>query len=234
MPFSIKVNGARFNDDKVLASLTLPVLNGLDAEFILGTSLAASRRNLDSGLDELTEISTPTWNSNSVSYSTTTVNTGLQLTTSSSSDNTYILIAEKGWGSGQAVSGGLTGFAGNASDSSCTYASGTFTGSTTRARILNSALPTGFICFIGRGVAGGLGKISAGVAGSLITNTAAAVDGAVTSGPMKLGGDDGINANGVFKVAYFAHFNRALTDDECSSTYLSLRAFFASRGLVVS
>lgn len=234
MGFSIKVNNSRFDSDKVLASLTLPMLNGLDAEFILAGSLSASRRNMAAGLDELTQISTPTWNTDSVSYSTDVVNTGLQLTTQSSSANTYIAIAEKNWGSGALCQGGNTGFSGFSLDSSVTYSTGTYASEYRRARIAVSALPSGFVCFIGRGQAGGLGKISAWNAGTEITDTADTGDGATTTGAIQLGGNDGANSNGVFKVAYFAHFNRVLTDDECRAAYASLKAFFAARGLSVS
>lgn len=234
MPFSIKVANARFDDSKVLSSLTLPYLNGLDAEFILGVSLAASRRNLDSGADELTEISTPTWNSDSVSYSTNVSNTGLQLTTQSSSQNTYIVIAEKTWGSGMLCIGGNTGFAGVSATSGCSYMTGTYAGVGYRAEIAQSALPSGFVCFIGRGQSGGLGKISAWNAGTEVTDTANVIDGATTTGAIQLGGNDGVNSNGSFKVAYFAHYNRVLTDAECAATYLSLKAYFATRSVTVS
>jgi hypothetical protein len=67
-----------------------------------------------------------------------------------------------------------------------------------------------------------------------VTDVAEAADGTTNPGVMKIGGDDGVNSNGNFKVAYFAHFSRVLSDQECSDVYLSLKAFFAGRGVAVS
>lgn len=236
MGFSIKLKNARFADDKVSASLTLPTLVGLNCEFILGTSFAASKRNLKSGLDELTEISTPTWNVDSVSYSTNFTNTGLQTTSQVGAQNTLIAVAEKNWSTGVLCGGGTYEFQGRGLDGALIMTTGGFAANDTRrAGFVASTLPSGFLCFIGRGESGGLGKMSVGVSGTLQTSTATQADGAsVNSGLIKLGGDDGFNANGTFKVAYFAHFNRVLSDAECNSVYLSLKNFFAGRGVTVS
>lgn len=234
MGFSIKLNGSRFDDDKVFNSLSLPFLNGLTTEYILAGSLAASRRNLAAGADQLTEIGAPTWNNDSLSYSTSAANTGVQMTTSTGPENTMIAIAEKNWGSGILGNGGNIGFSGVSADSTCTYTTGTYAGVGRRAKITNASLPSGLICFIGRGATGGLGKLSAWNAGVEVTDTADLADGATTPGVMKLGGDDGLNNNGTFKVAYFAHFSRVLSDAECTQAYLSLKAFFAGRGVAVS
>jgi hypothetical protein len=236
MGFSIKLTGSRFDDDKVFNSLTLPTLVGLNCEFILGQSLAASRRNLKSGLDELTEISTPTWNIDSVSYSTNVVNTGLQTTSQIGAQNTLIAVAERGWSTGRLGGGGSFNFEGRGLDGALVFTTGAFAANDTRrAGFVSSTLPTGFLCFIGRGQAGGLGKMSVGVSGALQTSTATALDGTSTStGAIKLGGDDGVNSNGSFKVAYFAHFSRVLSDTECADVYQSLKAFFAGRGVTVS
>lgn len=236
MGFSIKLKNARFADDKVSSSLTLPTLLGLNCEFILGTSFAASKRNLKTGLDELTEISTPTWNVDSVSYSTDVVNTGLQTTSQVGAQNTLIAVAERNWDTGIMAGAGSYRFEGRGLDGACVFTTGAFAANDTRrAGFVSSTLPTGFLCFIGRGQSGGLGKLSVGVSGTLQTSTATAGDGASTnSGAIKLGGDDGVNSNGVFKCAYFAHFSRVLTDEECANVYLSLKSFFAGRGVTVS
>lgn len=234
MGFSIKVKGARFDDDKVFNSLSLPFLNGLTSEFILGGSLAESQRNLAVGANQLTEIGSPTWLEDSLSYSTATVNTGAQLTTSTGASNTMILVSEKSWGSGYPVKGGEVGFVGVSASGGCAYRTGAYSGLGNSAEIAQSNLPSGFVCFIGRGQAGALGKISAWNNGVEVTDTASANDGANTPGVMQIGGNDGTNNNGTFKTAYFAHYNRVLSDAECTQVYLSLKAFFATRGVSVS
>lgn len=234
MGFSIKVDGARFDDDKVFNSLSLPFLNGLTAEFVFSESLLNSSRNRASGVAEASEIGSPTWNSDSVSYSTSSVNTGLQLVTSTAPQNTFIVVAEKEWGSGGLAFGGNIGLYGSTVDGTCTFSAGAYTGATNRARIPKTSLPSGFVCFAARGQAGALGKITAWNAGTPVEATANALDGAATTGVVQLGGNDGVNSNGSFKVAYFAHFSRVLTDEECSEVYVAVKAFMAGRGVLVS
>ena len=240
MSFSIKVNNARFDNDKVLSSLTLPSLQGLSAEFIIATSLAASQRNLNTGLDELTEIAIPsvgpTWNADSATFicnAATESASGLQATTNATNaEGTHIVVAEKAWGAAAVFTGGSNGFYGVSSGSYCVYATGAYAGVGRRAQIAQSALPSGFIVFIGRGQSGGLGKLSAGVSGSLLDATATNVDGAITAGALKVAGSTA--GTGTVKVAYAAHYSRVLTDEECLTAYLSLKAFFTARGVTIS
>ena len=67
-----------------------------------------------------------------------------------------------------------------------------------------------------------------------IQEVASSTEGAVSAGVLQLGGNDGTNNNGSFKVAYFAHFDRMLSDEECVAAYASLKAYFGRRGTVIS
>lgn len=231
MGFSIKLNGSRFDDDKVFNSLSLPFLNGLTTEHILGESLLASRKNLANGLNQMTEINSPTWNNDSVSYSTNVANTGLQLEATAGSQNTVIIVAEKNWGSGALFTGGSMRFTGVSAASTCTFQSGAYSGVGNAPAIANADLPSGLICFIGRNNLNS-SRISAFNGGTQLSDSGA--EGAHSPGVMRLGGDDGTNSNGTFRAAYFAHFNRELSDEEVVQAYLSVKSFLAGRGVAVS
>lgn len=238
MGVSIKLPGVLFR--RPVASLSLPSRAGLVYEFMLGGNLAASRVNLVTGLDTLTQIGAPTYNANSVVIGSGGGNEkGFSGITVQSEDVTLIQIRKK-----PSFLDGASVF--HSPDSSISFgflAHGTHAGMdfwNSRPAFFPETpkLPmpthTNFFFQAGVGPKTAFGRLYVGSAGVVTKATATALRSVdIPGNSLGIGGNGG--SLGSHEIAYAAMFNHAKDDAEIEGIYNALKSFFGGFvGLTVS
>lgn len=227
---SIRVETASFVH--TVASLTLPDLDGLVAEYVLGGSQATSIVNRANAAAPLTVVGTPTYNAHDAfvtngGYGNNGFDTGLAPV----GDVTMIAISKTASiGTHQpfmsAVAG--TSLLGFEIDSTVRFSNSIWGVAPNLAALSTPSTPN-FIFMGGVGVLGAASKLYLGNAGALTNNT-----GSQTGlNPRHTGGTIHMASNNVTSgqgsVAYAALFNRAMTEAEVLAAYLSLRSYYTGK-----
>lgn len=234
MSLSIQISDADFS--QVVASLSLPDRSGLVAEYTFGTSEAKSIVNRATpGLASMTVVGAPTYGSNyaritSGASGSNGFNTGVVTPTNA----TIIVVVRKNTSCPVFMSTGsmYSGFL-NYSNAPALYNNQ----AGTDANVANVAVPahSDFAFFAGRMQNSGLGEIYTYASGVLTTNTAeTAGDAGRSTETLKIGTTITNGGNGIADMAYAAVFERVLSAAEITAAYASLKAYLATRGVVVS
>lgn len=230
MSNSIKIATATFT--KVLTALTLPVRTALVAESILGVSSVASSRNLANPAVPLLEMGAPTYSASGVVVRPTATGFGFDTQITPNGDCTMIIIKKPGSSgaiaAGSSVGGNLFGFGAFGGGDWFYNGSSSFGGGA-------SCTPVAGAWMFQAGVAnfGGLARLVRYESGVQVASNSSGVM-SVLPGRCYIG-SAGITTGQAYdaSVAYFAVYNRKLTDAEIDAAYQSLKVFFALKGIAI-
>lgn len=239
---SLKIKTATFSN--FFSSLTLPDRSGLVGEYLFCTDAATSGRNRVTGLVDGTAINTPTFDSNTMgvkSSPTSGQQYGMQLTLVPSADVTMLALftkVEKLVPLVNTTAGASdTGF--YMSANSAYFDNGHAT-ATDQAIISMASYPSSptYLFAAGIGRIGSVGKLIMYNAGVAQSDVGTRTDASRGSTPFRIGGQVGALYGGgndvEIRIAYLAIFNRLLTDDQVAAAYAQVKAYYATRGVVVS
>lgn len=237
---SIQLANASFTK-RIKASLTCPDRTGLLGEYILAKDAARCLRNIQNGALPLTATGagTPIYNANSVVLSgSVSYGNGIAgFSTGIVTPANFTLIAVR-----KKLSGGVSAFAsvpwfGAQANTTgfMEYEGWNFYNSKDGAppgvAKVVGAVDGDFHFVAGTATLAGLSSIYAASAGVMASNTGSANGG----GSRPAGALAIVPAGNVqIELAYAAIYERVLTAGEVSAAYAALKAYFASRGVVVS
>lgn len=233
MALSIQIKDAQFVNK--IGSLTLPDRTGLVAEYIFGKDAATSTINFAGTGGNLTVVGTPVFGDgyaeikSGSGYGDVGFDTGLTVP----SNATMIVVAKNttlcpGYFK---TSANFTGFMNYQYTPSIYNAQ-----SGTLANVANLPLPThsDFAFYAGLMPLADFGEIYIYEDGAPSVAIAETAGGNKSGSPLSIGTTTPSSGNGVANIAYAAMFDRVLTAQEIEDAYLSLKAFLATRDVIVS
>lgn len=230
---SIRVSSATFT--RTVASLTLPDLDGLIAEYILGGDQARSVVNRANPSSPLTVVGAPSYNTYDAfvtngGYGNNGFDTGIAPT----GDVTMLAVSKTATvGTHQPFMSASAGASllGFEIDSTVRFANSLWGVAPNLASIFTPST-SNFIFMGGVGVLGAAAKLYLGNAGALSNNTGAQTGGNPrnTSATIHMASNNITSGQG--SVAYCALFNRAMTEAEVLAAYLSLKAYYTGKIVV--
>lgn len=236
MPVALNILDAAFS--KVVASLTLPFLDGLLDEYLFGGSAGATTPNRASPTHPLVPIGSPTYSTGYARFGSPDGSALNGFDTNrpcAETDMTFLKVIRKGGAANLAPmassSSPQVGF-GEDSGVWCAYNSQNVTATSladlpkpdnTNFLFYAATLPLGAKATFYRFVSGVRSSNLAEVAGGLTRPSGDLILGFPTGGSV-----------GLTDIAYLAKFNRILTTDEIDAAYASIKDYLAGRSISVS